>query len=594
MTPEAVTLAAAWLPSIAPPPPCTISEFAERAIILGSESNAIAGPLKVHPYQAGMLNAPQEDGAHTIVFMTSAQIGKTLTQTAILGYYAIQEPSSQLFVNPTDSSNSAFTKEKLDPLIAASPILREAFGKSGRANNSDLKLYPGGFVAFASSHQPAQLASRSIRILLVDELDRMAMSAGAEGAPLALALKRTTTYLNRKIVIASTPTSRVQSRIAEQYERSDKRLWHISCPACGVIAPVSFNRLQWPEGEPAAARLACLDCNSNALDERGRLDAIAKGQWIPTATGEPGIIGFHCSQLVSPFVSMESIARESDSAKTPDQRRVFVNTVLGEVYDEGAETDLDVPQLMQKAEEILPPYPAATQFATMGVDVQSNRIEATILAHLPRNQRLVLDHVILNGDPSGDDVWLALDALIGRPLALADKRAIPYAGVAIDAGFNTTRVAQFVAAQRAKSRRVYAIFGRAGFGRPAWKQGAKIARGLVIGHVVGIDDIKLSLQKQLALPRDAPNSVRFSAHLGENWAEQISAERLATTYKKGFARLEFTKAPHARNEALDCLVYAQAVAGTVRQAPPSATEKPAESIAARVGRLNQLSNRQRG
>jgi phage terminase large subunit GpA-like protein len=46
---------------------------------------------------------------------------------------------------------------------------------------------------FASSHKPDELAARAIKYLFLDEVDRFAQSAGIEGCPILLALKRTKT-----------------------------------------------------------------------------------------------------------------------------------------------------------------------------------------------------------------------------------------------------------------------------------------------------------------------------------------------------------------------------------------------------------------
>jgi phage terminase large subunit GpA-like protein len=50
--------------------------------------------------------------------------------------------------------------------------------------------------------------------------------------------------------------------------------------------------------------------------------------------------------------------------------------------------------------------------------------------------------------------------------------------------------------------------------------------------------------------------VHFSDRLQDDFFKQLTAEKKVTRYHKGFPRSEYQKASHARNEALDCLVYA--------------------------------------
>ena len=69
------------------------------------------------------------------------------------------------------------------------------------------------------ANSASSLASRPIRIVFMDEVDRFPASAGSEGDPVALTKKRTTTYWNRKIVMTSNPIVKGSSRI-EQVWRS--------------------------------------------------------------------------------------------------------------------------------------------------------------------------------------------------------------------------------------------------------------------------------------------------------------------------------------------------------------------------------------
>ena len=68
----------------------------------------------------------------------------------------------------------------------------------------------------AGANSPASLASRPIKIVLMDETDRYPASAGTEGNPIKLAEKRTTTFWNKKKVKVSTPTIKGISQIEKE------------------------------------------------------------------------------------------------------------------------------------------------------------------------------------------------------------------------------------------------------------------------------------------------------------------------------------------------------------------------------------------
>ena len=68
------------------------------------------------------------------------------------------------------------------------------------------KKFKGGHITMAGANSPASLASRPVKVVLGDETDRYPFSAGNEGSPIDLAVKRTTTFGIKKIVLVSTPT----------------------------------------------------------------------------------------------------------------------------------------------------------------------------------------------------------------------------------------------------------------------------------------------------------------------------------------------------------------------------------------------------
>lgn len=82
------------------------------------------------------------------------------------------------------------------------------------------------------ANSPAGLASRPIKILLADEVDRFPDSAGTEGDPVDLAVKRMTTFWDRVMGLFSTPTISGESRIEEEYQEGTQEEWQHECPNC--------------------------------------------------------------------------------------------------------------------------------------------------------------------------------------------------------------------------------------------------------------------------------------------------------------------------------------------------------------------------
>lgn len=591
------TLARGWLRALAPPPIVAPTVFAESEIILPASANARPGPLRLYAYQREPIEAIADDEAEIIVLMLASQTGKSTVINAIMGHCIAAAPGPMLHVSPTGPNAEKFVRERLDPLIASSPALRALIGKgdatrrgsSGGVNSVSLKTFPGGSLAFASSFKPDELAARAIKYLFLDEVDRYASSAGVEGDPVELAIKRTKTYegLGRKIIIVSTPTTRMGSRIGAWYARGDQRRFHVKCPDCDHSGPLAFECLKWTEGKPDTAHLACEECGV-VIDEPKRRAMIADGKWVATATGERGIRSYHLDELSSLFSTMAAVAQQFDAAKTPEKKQSFYNTTLARVYDAGTEVELSASELEQRAERIVPPYNSNIQYVTCGIDVQSDRLECTFLAKHSDETFSVLNHLKLPGDTTGDAVWSELDHALGTVFPLADGRSLSLEVIAIDKNFSADQALKFVHAQRRKSRRIVPVIGRADFGRPSLTP-SRTSRGHTRHFIVGVDMVKHALQKRLTMEEMGPGYIRLPDHLPPEYFEGLASEELRVKTIKG-TPIYYHHRVVRKNEPFDCLVYATAIAGVVNVQATTAPATPGPSIRELAAKLNAAHN----
>jgi phage terminase large subunit GpA-like protein len=285
---------------------------------------------------------------------------------------------------------------------------------------------------------------------------------------------------------------------------------------------------------------------------------------------------------------MAAVAQQFEAAKTPEQKQAFYNTTLARVYDAGTEVELSSSELQQRAEPIAPPFAANIQFVTAGVDVQSNRLECTFLAHQADGTQSVLNHVKLMGDTSGDAAWSALDNTLGTVFALADGRKLTVQVTTVDSGFSADQVLKFIHAQRRKSRATYAVKGRSGFDRMPLARGGKL-KGQTQLLIVGVDTVKHSVQKRLAMQEIAPGYIRLPDHLPTEYFDGLASEELRVRYVKGAPRHEYHRVVR-QNEPLDCLVYASAIAGVVNVQATTAPVMPGPSIKELAAKLNAAHN----
>lgn len=575
---------------IRPPEQIAPSTWAERNLVLPRESNARPGRPKLTALQRGMVDAAVEPGVREVVFMTSAQIGKTFALHAILGHAMATDAGPMMVVRPDDADATAYVRETLDPLLQASPALRAIVGAGNTGvNNNGFKTFPGGSLALASSYKASALAGRSVRVLLADEIDRFAaMVSTGEGEPVALAKRRAHTFPNSLIILASTPTLKSSSRIAQHYERGDKRLFYVPCLACGVFEPIMAERLII-SSDAASARLACLHCNHHA-NEGERLDMLAAGHWQATAAGEPGVLSFHANELASEFSSLEKVAQQVIEAQTFEQKKVLTNLCWGIPFEGDFEAQNDASDLQSRAEQIPYPLPAEIEFITAGVDVQSNRVEAMFVGHGKGRERWIINHARLEGTTSGDAVWRELHDYLGSVFEMSDGRKIGLSATFIDANYNTPHVVEFVALQRRHRRNVHPIIGKGNWYKWKVKPGERL-RGQMRCLLIGVDNFKLEIVKALAIRERAPSFIHLPDHLDNEFFDQLSSEKLETKYVKGFPRQTWVKDAGTRNEAFDCLVYACAAATLVTKPARSISDKRATStVADTAARLAAIHN----
>jgi phage terminase large subunit GpA-like protein len=560
---------------------------------LTTEMAARPGPLRLSAAQKAVLAAIDDPHTPFVVFMASSQVGKsTLLDAATLRNIAVA-PVPMMLVHPTDAKATDYTRTRLDPLIAANANIRALVGrdasnvtKAGAGGNGlTYKSFPGGSLSIASSHKPEDLAARPIAFLELDEVDRFPASAGKEGSPVELAIKRTRTFPRRKIVMTSTPTLKAASVIAEWFARGSKELWNVPCPHCGVFFAPTFECVKWTKGKPKSAYIECPEC-AGSINEAQRLRASEMGCFVATnPEPEDGVQSFHQNVLTSKFGTLADVVTEYENAKTPAKLKVFYNTVLGLPYDPGSEAENDPDDLQSRAVEIRAPYPKDIQFVTVGADVQGGRIELTYLAHCPK-RKIVLDHIILGGDTTGGKVWDDLRSHLQATFQTADGRNIPIAATFVDSGYLSSIVQAFAL----RHPRVFATFGRQGWERPPIRDGHRIEGTPKRVLTLGIDNAKLSIAKALQADTEAPIVLPNHPHLGTDYFEQLAAEKLELKFVRGFPKQAWVKDPATRNEAFDCLVYAYLAANIVKSAPKTTTTKAPSigELAARLQRDGQV------
>jgi phage terminase large subunit GpA-like protein len=545
-----------------PPPDLKVSDWADQDRKLSPEASAEPGQWITSraEYQRGIMDAFSDPAVEMVVVMSSAQVGKTEILNNVIGFHVAQDPSPMLVVQPTLDMAQTWSKDRLAPMLRDTPQL-QGLVKDPRARDSGNttlhKIFPGGHITACGANSPSSLASRPVRIVLCDEVDRYPVSAGSEGDPVSLARKRASTFWNRRIGLFSTPTNKGNSRIEAAFEESDKRFYFVPCPHCKHEQSLKWASVTWEQDKPDSAQYACEECGTLWTDAE-RVRAIRQGRWSATAEFKR-VAGFHLSGLYSPWIPVDAAVREFlEAKKQPATLRVWVNTYLGETWEEQGE-QVDDYAIAARRESFGETLPLEVVLLTAGVDVQDDRLEVEIVGWGRDDESWSVDYRTVYGDPSSPTVWRDMDSLLDQQFEREDGSILMVRSTCVDSGgHHTNSVYNFVRPREGK--RVFAIKGVGGEGKPLVGKPGRNNIGKIKLFPVGVDTAKDVLFSRMRIVEPGPGYMHFPVSRSDEYFRQLTAEKLVTRYHKGFARREWVKI-RPRNEALDVRVYAMAALG---------------------------------
>lgn len=569
----------AFLSAFKPRSKLTGSQWADQYRYVAPGTSPEPGEWRTErvPYLREPMDSMTDKGTETVVLMWSSQLGKSEAIMNVMGFYVDQEPAPQLMLQPTLEAAENFSKERIDPTFRYSPGLMDKLeeGKDGRGTSRKssttirMKHYPGGYLALVGSNSPAGLASRPIRILLCDEIDRY--SATKEGDPLKLAIQRTTNFHNRKIIMVSTPTIKGASPIEEWYLKSDQRLYYIPCPHCGHEHVYKWENVKWDKDEngkvlPMTARMVCPNCGEI---ERGAYkpnpELLKKGRWKAT-NPESRIKGYHINSLCSPWVNLHSLVEEFTNAVHNRDKaglQEFINLKLGEPWDEH-EGEQDIWEYLHKRREYYPDnecLPEKVLILTAGVDVQHDRLECTVYGWGEGKECWGIEHRIIYGSPDMPDTWQQLDGVLLSPRKLPNGAQIPIACACVDSGDGTYTANVYRYTKARERMRIFSIKGRGGVGVPFINNPTKSNTEGAMLFTLGVDAGKSLVMSRLKIEDEGAGYVHYprQAECGfnENFFQQLTAEVCEKKFERGKLSVSWKKI-RERNETLDCFVYASA------------------------------------
>lgn len=562
-----------------PLPKTSVSRWADNHRMLSSGISAEPGKWKTSraPYQKDIMNAFTESGIHRVVVKSSSQIGKSDMMNNVIGRFAHLDPCAIMMIQPTIDMAQDYSKTRIAPMIRDTKVLNNLFYdvKSRDANNTILsKVFPGGRLIMCGANSPAGLASRPIRILLADEVDRFPDSAGTEGDPVDLAAKRMTTFWNSCMGLFSTPTNEGSSRIDEEYLAGTQEEWQHKCPNCGeyhllrhIDMTVDYKEIKTPSGKKTVivndVKWRCPHCGFS-FSEKEMKQTPQKYISRNADALKNGIRSFFVNGFTSPWMTWTRIMREWLEAKgDPEREKVIMNTVFGESYKQkGAFEDEQI--FLRRRESYGAELPNGVLLLTAAIDTQDNRLEYEVVGWGKEEECWGIRKGIVLGAPNQARTWKEIDNILDKTYYFAAGKGLKVVRTFIDSGGHyTSDVYNYCQKNFHKQR--FAIKGRGGPGIPLIYKIAKANNAKAPLILLGVDDGKQQIMDRLSIDSPGPLYFHFPQDEGikelsnrgydDLYFKGIISEHKKVYKRNGVLREVWETTKNVRNEPLDLRNY---------------------------------------
>jgi len=264
---------------------------------------------------------------------------------------------------------------------------------------------------------------------------------------------------------------------------------------------------------------------------------VRAGKWVSTnPEAEPHARGYWANAFLSLLPAHESYenrlhqwASEYVAAKRIGVAvlKTVVNTVFTRSWKE-ENTAVEKPETIWARREVYDCDPAEPEklilpepvrLITVGVDVQTDRLELETTGWANTLESWSIDYRILRGNLNQPTIWAELAKYLQSRFWHPWGFGCPIDGAGLDTGGHYTKqVYAFVL--RKPIPNTFALKGR-GLSGHSWLERSEKIRGL---YLVSVDEIKRAIYDQLNITTPGPGYVHIPATRDYLWVEQLTAE----------------------------------------------------------------------
>lgn len=552
----------------------------------------VPGKWVSRPYQQPPMEAMTQRGVEAVMYLAASQGGgKTEIALNAVGYFMDAEPSAIMVVEPTLDMADALSKDRIAPMIAASPVLSKKVQdprSRDSGNTTRHKVFTGGHVTMVGANSAAGLSMRPVRVVIFDEYVRYPLSAGTEGDSIRLATARTFAYAIlglAKLLFTSSP-GRMDSRGHQLWLTTDQCEYMVPCPACKHRQVLKWAQVKWAKDKigahlPHTAVYQCEKCGAN-WDDATRWAAVRAAPGA-SPTGDPyeataefhGWKGYRLPGMCVLGSKLSSFVKQWLEAQgNPELLRVFVNTVLCEWENVGGEAIDETGLLARREEWKLPKgreLPYGVAILTVGIDFQGDYAEYEIVGWGRGEESWSIEHGKIYGSVKDDaSVFDDIDKLLARGFTHAKGHKVFIRAASLDSGYATQAVYKYCKPRitrvlpNGQRQFVFCIKGRSEHGRPLWPETGASGKKTDLGTKVnlwtlGVDAGKDQVMARLSIVEPGPGYCHFPLTRLLDYFLGLTAERCRMEIRAGVERRVWSlKTAGQPNEPFDCRVYAYA------------------------------------
>ncbi|MDX2440320.1 MAG: phage terminase large subunit family protein [Desulfobacterales bacterium] len=571
--------------------PMRMSEWAEENFYLSPESSSVTGAWENIPYQVGIMNCISNDDIRTVTWRKSARTGFTKIVAIAIGYFTEHKKRSGVVWQPTDSDAQDFVKDEIDPMIRDVPVVRNifpSFEKKSKHNTLDKKVFLGCVLDIRGAASPRNFRRLTKEYAIYDELSAFDDDIGKEGSGTALGDIRLTTAVFPKSVRGSTPKIKGACQITSSLDEADLILkYKVPCPHCNNLQVLKWGGdkasfgMKWDHGSPKTVGYVCEHCKES-FDYSCLPKILEGGDWFSDCGVKLGRDGFFYkdNKIIDPpehvgfdelwaaystfltwpqLISEYLKAVEESKTGVTSKLKTFVNTRLGQEWEEDQGEKLDPNSLYQRREHYVAELPEGVLYLTAGVDTQDDRFEYSVKGWGVGEECWDIDYVRLYGDLSRLDIWNVLADKLRKTYTRFDGIELSIGTICHDSGGHfTDEVYEF--SKKHGLNWVIPIKGASQPGKPIATFPRKRNKKGVYLTEVGTDNAKSIIYQRLNILEPGPGYCHWpiSDKFDETHFEQLTVEKKILSYSRGKRVFVWVLPSGRRNEPLDCAVYALA------------------------------------